>query len=199
MSVPPAISTPRRACAGRRAPQRGGTLVVVLLLLLVTMIMALGSLRTANLEERMAGNTRDRQVAFQLAEAALRDAELTIAADTDGPFRPLRPNLFTSACTAGLCRSTPDAALWPSFTQADWASTKTWAYGASTGAAVPAGAAALPRFAIEYQGTLQPIEPGKPCVALFLLTARAGGANGTTDVVLQSVYRHRVGECYAAV
>jgi type IV pilus assembly protein PilX len=183
----------------RRQRQRGGALVAVLLLLVVTMIMALGSLRTANLEERMAGNTRERQVAFQLAEAALRDAEQTIASDTDGPFVPLRPNQFTAACTAGLCRSAPDTALWTSFTTADWAGAKTWNYGAATGAALPAGAAAAPRFAIEYQGTLQPIEPGKPCVALFLLTARAVGANVATDVVLQSVYRHRVGECYAAI
>jgi Tfp pilus assembly protein PilX len=87
------------------------------------------------------------------------------------------------------------------FSDTDWtsASTKTWLYGAATGATALAGASELPRFAIEYQGTMQPIEPGKPCIALFLLTARARGASAATDVVLQSVYRHRVGECYAAV
>lgn len=195
-------STPSRSCsgsAGQRQAQRGATLVVVLLLLLVTMIVALGALRTANLEERMAGNTRERQVAFQLAEAALRDAEQTIRIDADGPFVPLRPGLFSADCTAGLCRSAPDAPLWASFTETDWTSTKAWAYGASTGAVAPTGGATPPRFAIEYQGTLQPIEPGKPCIALFLLTARARGANVATDVVLQAVYRHRVGECYDAV
>lgn len=46
---------------------------------------------------------------------------------------------------------------------------------------------------------MQPIEPGKPCVALFLITARAQGASSTTNVMLQSVYRVRIGECYAAV
>ena len=179
--------------------QRGAALVAVMLLLLVSMLVALASLRTANLEERMAGHTRDRQVAFQLAEAALRDAEQTIAADADGPFKPLRPVLFTAACTGGLCSSAPDAPLWAGFTDADWAGTKTWAYGAATGAPAIPGGAVAPRFVIEYQGTLQPIEPGKPCIALFLITARARGASNATDVVLQSVYRHRVGECYAAI
>ena len=179
--------------------QRGAALVAVMLLLVITMLMAVSSVRTANLEERMAGHTRDRQVAFQMAEAALRDAEQVIATDTDGPFRPLRPGLFTANCKAGLCRSAPSAPLWTGFTDSDWAGTKTWLYGAATGCHGASRAPSGPRFAIEYQGTAQPIEPGKPCVALFLLTARARGASAATDVVLQSVYRHRVGECYAAI
>jgi type IV pilus assembly protein PilX len=198
------VTAIRRPSAGRRgpvrrAPQHGATLVVVMLLLLVSMLMALASVKTANLEERMAGHTRDRAMAFQLAEAALRDGEQMIADDTDGPFRPLRPNEFTAACTGGLCRSSPGAPRWTSFTEADWTGAKTWAYGAATGAAAPAGGATAPRYAIEYQGTTQPIEPGKPCIALFLVTARARGDNPATDIVLQSVYRHRVGECYAAL
>jgi type IV pilus assembly protein PilX len=190
----------RRQCpAAPGSPsQRGAALVAVMLLLVITMLMAVSSVRTANLEERMAGHTRDRQVAFQMAEAALRDAEQVIADDTDGPFRPLRPGQFTAECTGGLCRSAPGAPLWTALSDTDWASTKTWAYGAATGATALAGASG-PRYAIEYQGTAQPIEPGKPCIALFLLTARARGASETTDVVLQSVYRHRVGECYAAI
>ncbi len=180
--------------------QQGLALVAVMLLLMVAMLMAVAALRTVNLEERMAGHARDRQVAFQMAEAALRDGEQVIAGDTDGPFMPLRPGQFTSACSNGLCRSTPGgAAAWTTFTEADWAGTKTWAYGATTGAAALAGAVAAPRLAIEYQGTAQPIEPGRPCVALFLITARARGATAAAEVILQSVYRHRSGECYAAV
>ena len=182
-----------------RHKQRGSALVVVLLLLLVTMLMATASLRLANAEERMAANQRDRQLAFQVAEAALRDAELTISAATAEPFRPLRPTLFTAACTNGLCRSAPDAPVWTSFSAADWSSAKTWAYGSATGTPVPAGVQAAPRFAIEYQGTLQPVEPGKPCVAIFLITARATGATAASEVILQTVYRHRAGDCYAGV
>ncbi|MDZ7592667.1 MAG: PilX N-terminal domain-containing pilus assembly protein [Rubrivivax sp.] len=191
---------PCTRCGGASgAKQRGSALIVVMLLLVITMLMAVSSVRTANLEERMASNTRERQVAFQLAEAALRDAEQVIADDADGPFRPLRPGMFSADCLNGLCRSAPGAPLWTDFSDSDWASGKTWAYGAATGATALAGAAAGPRYVIEFQGTAQPIEPGKPCVALYLLTARARGASAATDVVLQSVYRHRVGECYAAI
>jgi type IV pilus assembly protein PilX len=183
----------------RRREQAGGALVAVLLMLLVTLIMAMGSLRTANLEERMAGNVRDRQTAFQLAEATLRDAEQAITSSNAEPFKPLRPAAFGSTCTAGLCRSSQDSARWPGLSEADWNSSKTLAFGALTGTPLPAGATTAPRVVIEYQGTIQPIEPGKPCVGMFLLTARARGANDATDVVLQSVFRHRVGECYDAV
>jgi type IV pilus assembly protein PilX len=178
--------------------QRGIALVTVMLLLVVTMLMAVASVRTANLEERMAGNTRERQVAFQIAEAALRDAEQVIASNAGGSFYPLRPGQFTAACTAGLCRSVPGSPLWTGFSDTDWASAKTWAYGTATGATALAGAAA-PRYVIEFQGTAQPIEPGRPCVALYLVTARARGATAATEVILQSVYRNRTGECYAAV
>ena len=180
--------------------QRGLALVAVLLLMMVAMLMALAALRSVNLEERMASHTRDRQVAFQMAEAALRDGEQTIAANTNGPFLPLRPGEFTAACTGGLCRSTPGGTpAWVGFSEADWQGAKTWAYGAATGAAALAGAATAPRMVIEYQGTTQPVEPGKPCVALFLITARARGATMASEVILQSVYRHRSGECYAAI
>lgn len=180
--------------------QRGVTLAVVMLLLLVMMIAALAGLRLSTMDERMAASTRDHQQAFQLAEAALRDAERMIAMDTDGPFQPLRPNLFTAACPNGQCRSTPGSPLWPSFSEDDWTGSKTWAYGAATAASAPVGGGAVPpRYVVEYQYTTQPIEPGKPCEAVFLVTARANGLTSAAQVVIESVYRHRVGACYAGI
>ena len=194
LRAPGTIRRRSRPVAGGHARQQGAVLVAVMLLLVITMLMAVSSVRTANLEERMAGHTRDRQVAFQIAEAALRDAEQVIAGNVGGSFEPLRPGRFTAACTAGLCRSTPAAPLWTAFTDSDWASSKTWAYRATALAG-----AASPRYVVEFQGTVQPIEPGKPCVAMYLVTARARGPSAAADVVLQTVYRHRVGECYAAI
>jgi type IV pilus assembly protein PilX len=118
------LPMPAPAFARRAAPRRGGALIVVLLLL-VTMLIATTSLRTANVEERMAANQRDRQAAFQAAEAALRDGEQTIATSA-APFRPLRPGQFTAACTNGLCRSSPDAPVWAGLSTADWAGSKAW-------------------------------------------------------------------------
>jgi len=60
----------------RSRAQRGAVLLVTLVMLLLLTLIGLASMRLASLEERMAGNLRDRQVAFQAAEAALRAGEL---------------------------------------------------------------------------------------------------------------------------
>lgn len=56
--------------------QRGSTLVMSLLFLLVTTIIATGVWRVAQQQESMTGVERDYQLAFEAAEAALRDAEI---------------------------------------------------------------------------------------------------------------------------
>ncbi|MFC3114315.1 pilus assembly PilX family protein [Cellvibrio fontiphilus] len=55
--------------------QSGAVLVVGLVLLLILTVIGLASIRGSDLQERMAGNMRDRNTAFQSAEAALREAE----------------------------------------------------------------------------------------------------------------------------
>jgi type IV pilus assembly protein PilX len=59
--------------------QRGATLIVALIFLMVLALLGATAAQNSVLEERMAGNTRDRDLAFQAAEAALKDAELNIA------------------------------------------------------------------------------------------------------------------------
>ncbi len=58
-----------------RFGQRGAALIVALVLLLVVTVLGVTSMRTTTLQERMAGNLRDNHLAFQAAEAALRDGE----------------------------------------------------------------------------------------------------------------------------
>ena len=53
-----------------RRPQAGAALVVSLIFLLIMTILALSMSQTTTLEERMAGNARDANSAFQGAEAA---------------------------------------------------------------------------------------------------------------------------------
>lgn len=55
--------------------QRGSVLLVSLIMLLVMTLIGISGMRTSLLEERMAGNMRDHDLAFQAAEAALRAAE----------------------------------------------------------------------------------------------------------------------------
>jgi len=58
--------------------QAGAALITSLIFLTVLTILGMSTLGTALLESRMAGNARDRNLAFQAAEIGLRDAELFI-------------------------------------------------------------------------------------------------------------------------
>lgn len=58
--------------------QAGAALITSLIFLSVLTILGMSTLGTALLESRMAGNARDRNIAFQAAEIGLRDAELFI-------------------------------------------------------------------------------------------------------------------------
>lgn len=59
--------------------QQGISLVIVLLLLVVTSVLGLAVLRSSAMQERMSANMRDRSVALQATEAALRYAQSRLA------------------------------------------------------------------------------------------------------------------------
>jgi len=65
----------RRGAVNR---QSGAVLIVALVLLLVLTILGVAGMQNTTMEERMAGNYRDRFGAFQAAEAALRVGEESI-------------------------------------------------------------------------------------------------------------------------
>lgn len=88
----------RRTHAGGRVLSRrprGAVLAVSLLLLLILTLIGVSAMRGVTMEERMAGNTTDFNVALQGAEAGLRDAEdlleqpvLPYFLDRDGLYQP---------------------------------------------------------------------------------------------------------------
>ena len=176
---------------------RGMALVAVMLVALVVLGLGISLAVSAGLTGRVAASARDRQLAFEAAEAALRDAEAAIASGAD--FTPLRQSAFTPECRNALCASAPQSPVWPTLKDDDWEGDRTVAYGAHTGAVSLPGLSRQPRVMIEYQGTLQPILPGRPCEALFLITASARGGTARARVMLQSTYRHRAAECYGLV
>ncbi|WP_444926615.1 PilX N-terminal domain-containing pilus assembly protein [Microbulbifer sp. TRSA002] len=59
--------------------QVGATLLVGLIILLLMTFIGLAAIRGSGMQELMAGNMRDRQLAFQAAEAALRLAEAELS------------------------------------------------------------------------------------------------------------------------
>lgn len=55
--------------------QGGAALIISLIFLLLMTLIGVTSMQSTTLQERMAGNTRDRNLALQAAEAALRQGE----------------------------------------------------------------------------------------------------------------------------
>jgi type IV pilus assembly protein PilX len=68
----------RRPRMSVRASQSGVALVVALILLVVITLVGLAAVRGTIMQQKMAGNMYDRQIAFQNAEAAMRAATASI-------------------------------------------------------------------------------------------------------------------------
>lgn len=60
--------------------QSGFSLLVAMIFLVIMAMLGVTASHVNTLQERMAGHTRDRDIALQAAEAALRDAEATLTA-----------------------------------------------------------------------------------------------------------------------
>ncbi|MGH8378845.1 MAG: pilus assembly PilX family protein, partial [Gammaproteobacteria bacterium] len=154
--------------------------------------------QSTSLEERMAGNMRDQDLAFQAAEAGLRAAQTCLSgggalctnftANTNGNF------IFTpSAPPAPSTASTP---LWevPGF----WdTSSNVNDYTALTGVTI-ASVAAQPEIIVEQMppvatpgGNLgsQAYGGGAPSIQYFRITALGTGGDSNATVMLQSMYQ----------
>lgn len=166
--------------------QTGAILITSLIFLMVVTMIVLTVLRNGTLEERMARNGRDRQVALQAAEAVLRDAESTLFAGA--PFDPYDPSKFTSACTDGLCFKPAAGVTWQAV---DWTSatlTRTFAAAASQ----IAGLNSQPRYIVEI--VVPPTKGssvGQCENGLAKITARGVG-NGNAATFVQSTVRFKV-------
>jgi len=66
-------------CSHRRSPQQGMVLITSLLLLIVVTILAVGIFRSFGLDEKIAGNMREKHRALNAAETAEEYAEWWLA------------------------------------------------------------------------------------------------------------------------
>jgi type IV pilus assembly protein PilX len=186
----------RRFDPARRRPsrssrrQRGAALIVALVLLVVVTLLALSNLQTVALEEKMTGATYDRQLAFQAAETALREAEQYVETnkptasytDADGNC----PSRAINNCTSGICPP-PDKDC-PS----RWLPAAGFTQWQNASVSLPA-LAGTPQYFIEYLGNTFPCSDGgasdpKNCKR-YRITARSNPGAGRASVMLQSVYQ----------
>ncbi|GAB6067343.1 pilus assembly protein [Methylothermus subterraneus] len=158
-----------------RFHQIGAALIVSLVMLLVMTILGVAAVQSVILEERMAGNYFDRNVAFQAAEAALRQAEAVIAANA-APFDPFDQTAFNGS--NGLYNTLSGSPI---------------DIGSTASTAVPG--TSLPEVANQPVYIIELIQKscnGSGDNALFRITARAWGRDANTVVTLQSLFRRAI-------
>jgi type IV pilus assembly protein PilX len=159
-----------------RHREHGAALVVSLLLLLVMTLLALAASHATQLQERMAGNQRDTEIALQSAEASLRAAEELLA-----------PTKSVDTCTtADPVNCEAYAALPASMSQwwNSWARTYTPNLGQ---------VATKPQFVIEHLAeSHDSLSVGGSYLNLVRdfhrVTARSSGMTETAQVVVQSTH-----------
>jgi type IV pilus assembly protein PilX len=195
----------------RSRGQRGATLVVTLIILVAVSLMGVSTAHIALLGEKSSRNDRDRQIAFQAAEAALLDAELDISGSPDegrtrsALFASHRTEGFVDGCGRGteniylgLCLHSSDqgriAWLTVDFLDEESATMRTVPYGLFTGQSFPTGAGMLPAKPPRYIIELIPyVKAGENAAIgertyVYRITAVGFGGREGTRVMLQTVY-----------
>lgn len=192
--------------------QRGATLIVTLIILIAVSLIGISTAHIALLGEKSSRNDRDRNIAFQAAEAALLDAEWDISRSPDEMrsrsrlFGSHKTEGFVEGCGAGaaniylaLCwhGSSPHHSAWLAvdFLDDSPKTMKTVPYGMFTGqpfeTAKGMAPARLPRYIIE----LIPFGAVGENAALgdqsyvYRITAVGFGSRDSTRVMLQTFYR----------
>jgi len=159
--------------------QHGISLVMGLIFLAGLTLLSVTAMRGTLLEERMAGNSRDRDLAFQSAELALRAGEQVLRGAVLPAFA------LGTANTPRIAAGTQ---------QNYWVAIHDWTTQSTAVAAAPANTAAAPRFVIEQINVVSGGSGGGLGFGAlgqsgtYRVTARGVGQNANTVVILQAVF-----------
>lgn len=196
------------SCHCRPQHQEGAVLVTGLIFLVIITMIVLSMLMGGTLEERMALNSRNRQIAAQATEAVLRDAERTLFDDANGLLTNANIDcnqfhtLFQPNCEGaidnqgGLCLSLSDPNAPPVLQTTRWESVD-WSSAAATRSFSAVGSNVnnvpnQPRYIVELVESPRRTGPQTPCEpGLVNITARGLGRDNSV-VFLQSTYRFKL-------
>lgn len=169
--------------------QTGAVLIVGLVLLLILTVIGLASIRGSDLQERMAGNMRDRNTAFQSAEAALREGEDLLDLPVLPSFSGSVVGYWPDLNKPGALRPRPTA----------WTAQQWTANSVRLSDGTISGVVEQPRYAIEKvivtglaasQGSgvdHESVERAQDA-EYFRITGRGLGVTADAEVVLQSTF-----------
>jgi type IV pilus assembly protein PilX len=143
----------------RQRAQRGVTLIITLVMLVLITLVSVSTIRTSTMDEKMAGGARDRDKAFQAAEAAVQLCLAQLQTD---------PSVVTALAPA-TAANTPN-----------WEVAANWSNANSVVKTVDAtGLASQPRCMYEALGA---------GTGSYRVTGRAEGGSSRTEVMLQATY-----------
>ncbi len=210
----PMIKLPTRSPT--RSRQHGVALVTGLIFLVVLTLIGITAARMASLEARMSGNTRDRSLAMQAAEMALRDAEQDIQGLGTSPrtqpilgiiyFYPNCNQLTGQTYDDGLCSCGSagngyaiDAALCaapPGNSPLNGYNAPVWTMVSMTGTpsvqyGTFTGAGGIPLVSAQPRYLIEGLKKNQHGGESFYyrITTRAQGANPNTVVMLQELFK----------
>ena len=179
--------------AGLARRERGVTLVIALMFMVALTLLGVGMVRSTTSEERMGANSRDYDVAFAAAEAALRDAEIRVQGVYVNPSVPLSFTSFptSSGCGStgaqrGLCYGLTEQAFTNQSLDAAPSAPLGYIDGTTvTGTPTITGVNKAPNYLIEII-QIQNTGGTAPLVA-YRITSKGFGRRDTTQVQLQEV------------
>jgi len=180
--------------------QEGIVLFMSLVMLLLLTVLGVSSIQTTSLQQRMARNANDGNLAFQAAELALMDGENLLQAlnsqiafgdpGAPGTLGPNEANGYYFEEEPGVAPNWMEAGVW------------TGATGFRVSETVMTGVNGQPRYIVEHVKTVisgadtlnldnigQDIGGGR--TEIFRVTARGTGATGTALAMIQGTYGRR--------
>lgn len=174
--------------------QGGAALFISLMFLIVLTLIGLSAANVGIMQERMAGNIRESNLAFQAAESVLRGIERRVPAylATGGGgianvefWNEFQNDLSVMASDCSLAEIADadefDDLDWEPSLDVDGGRYVVIELSASLVGGLPIGTSCAPA---EGQWAGKPIEQSRN----FIILARAPGPAGTSDVIVQSIY-----------
>ncbi|MDB5814409.1 MAG: hypothetical protein JWN23_1526 [Rhodocyclales bacterium] len=163
--------------------QKGVTLIVSMIMLLVLLLLGISASQSGGLQEKMAGGTRNREIAFEAAETALGIAQATLVANYLAAEHTYTNSTGTATLVGPANEHANDASFWNGVS---WVAATCAAAGCHT---VPAGkltkVAAQPMYYVERLADIGSPTPHQT----YRITARGFGGTSDTVVIVQSIYR----------
>lgn len=176
--------------------QSGATLVIALIFLVVLSLLGISVAGNNTLQERMAGNTRQRDLAFQAAEHARRTADAWIAAQTSSTVEAEIGDKFVvdiSDNTKANFGHDNDQAYWTGYWTAAACNPAADYDGSPPRPAALAGVSSQPCYVIEKMPDSVEANPSPPPATktfhYYRVTARGVGQDANAAVIVQTMYR----------